>query len=130
LRRPRVGLLLAALAAGPRAGSGSPVRFRRAPCHLLCGPPRRHLARRLRDGSGRPMNNLELAAHWVRGRETLPRYLILGMTNLCNSKCVTCFYWDHLNVNRHLEMSLDDYSRALADLPSLYSVVLTGGEPT
>jgi MoaA/NifB/PqqE/SkfB family radical SAM enzyme len=52
------------------------------------------------------------------------------MTNLCNSKCVTCFYWDHLNVNRHLEMSLEDYRRALADLGSLYSVVLTGGEPT
>ena len=51
------------------------------------------------------MNKLELAVHWLRGRDTLPRYLILGMTNLCNSKCVTCFYWDHLNVNRHLEMS-------------------------
>ena len=76
------------------------------------------------------MNRLELAAHWVRGRETLPRYLILGMTNLCNSKCVTCFYWDHLNVNRHLEMRLEEYDRALADLGSLYSVVLTGGEPT
>ncbi|MEX0880078.1 MAG: radical SAM protein [Thermoanaerobaculia bacterium] len=76
------------------------------------------------------MNNLELAAHWLRGRETLPRYLILGMTNLCNSKCVTCFYWDHLNVNRHLEMQLEEYDRALADLGSLYSVVLTGGEPT
>ncbi len=76
------------------------------------------------------MKNLELAAHWVRGRETLPRYLILGMTNLCNSKCVTCFYWDHLNVNRHLEMKLEEYDRALADLGALYSVVLTGGEPT
>jgi MoaA/NifB/PqqE/SkfB family radical SAM enzyme len=76
------------------------------------------------------MNHLELAAHWLRGRETLPRYLILGMTNLCNSKCVTCFYWDHLNVNRHLELRLEEYDRALADLPSLYSVVLTGGEPT
>ena len=76
------------------------------------------------------MTELGLATQWLRGRRTLPRYLILGMTNLCNSKCVTCFYWDHLNVNRHLEMSLDDYSRALADLPSLYSVVLTGGEPT
>ena len=54
------------------------------------------------------MNNLELAAHWLRGRDTLPRYLILGMTNLCNSKCVTCFYWDHLNVNRHLELKLED----------------------
>ena len=67
---------------------------------------------------------------WVRGRDTLPRYLILGMTNLCNSKCVTCFYWEHLNVNRHLEMSLEEYDRALADLGELYSVVLTGGEPT
>ena len=76
------------------------------------------------------MNSLELAAHWLRGRETLPRYLILGMTNLCNSKCVTCFYWDHLNVNRHLELSVEEYDRALADLPALYSVVLTGGEPT
>lgn len=76
------------------------------------------------------MNSAALAAHWVRGRETLPRYLILGMTNLCNSKCVTCFYWDHLNVNRHLEMSLSDYDRALSDLGALYSVVLTGGEPT
>ena len=76
------------------------------------------------------MRNLALAAHWLRGRETLPRYLILGMTNLCNSKCVTCFYWDHLNVNRNLEMTLEEYDRALADLPSLYSVVLTGGEPT
>lgn len=76
------------------------------------------------------MNQLELAAHWLRGRETLPRYLILGMTNLCNSKCVTCFYWDHLNVNRHLEMQLEEYDRALEDLGSLYSVVLTGGEPT
>jgi MoaA/NifB/PqqE/SkfB family radical SAM enzyme len=52
------------------------------------------------------------------------------MTNLCNSKCVTCFYWDHLNVNRHLEMTLEEYDHALADLPSLYSIVLTGGEPT
>ena len=69
------------------------------------------------------MNPAVLAAHWVRGRETLPRYLILGMTNLCNSKCVTCFYWDHLNVNRHLEMRLDEYDRALSDLGSLYSVV-------
>ncbi len=76
------------------------------------------------------MNNLSLAAHWLRGRETLPRYLILGMTNLCNSKCVTCFYWDHLNVNRHLEMTLEEYDRALSDLGSLFSVVLTGGEPT
>ncbi|HLN59578.1 MAG TPA: radical SAM protein [Thermoanaerobaculia bacterium] len=76
------------------------------------------------------MRTLDLAAHWVRGRQTLPRYLILGMTNLCNSRCVTCFYWDHLNVNRHLEMKLEEYDRALADLPSLYSVVLTGGEPT
>lgn len=76
------------------------------------------------------MKELGLAGQWLRGRRTLPRYLILGMTNLCNSRCVTCFYWDHLNVNRHLEMSLEDYSRALADLPSLYSVVLTGGEPT
>ncbi len=76
------------------------------------------------------MRSLELAAHWLRGRETLPRYLILGMTNLCNSRCVTCFYWDHLNVNRHLELQLEEYDRALADLPSLYSVVLTGGEPT
>lgn len=76
------------------------------------------------------MNRLPLAAHWLRGRDTLPRYLILGMTNLCNSKCVTCFYWDHLNVNRHLELTLEEYERALSDLPSLYSVVLTGGEPT
>jgi MoaA/NifB/PqqE/SkfB family radical SAM enzyme len=76
------------------------------------------------------MRNLALAAHWLRGRETLPRYLILGMTNLCNSKCVTCFYWDHLNVNRNLELTLEEYDRALADLSSLYSVVLTGGEPT
>jgi MoaA/NifB/PqqE/SkfB family radical SAM enzyme len=76
------------------------------------------------------VKELALASQWVRSRRTLPRYLILGMTNLCNSKCVTCFYWDHLNVNRHLEMSLADYDRALADLPSLYSVVLTGGEPT
>ena len=76
------------------------------------------------------MNPVTLGAHWFRGRETLPRYLILGMTNLCNSKCVTCFYWDHLNVNRHLEMRLEDYDRALADLGDLYSVVLTGGEPT
>lgn len=76
------------------------------------------------------MNSLALAAHWVRGRETLPRYLILGMTNLCNSRCVTCFYWDHLNVNRHLELTLEEYDRSLADLGSLYSVVLTGGEPT
>jgi MoaA/NifB/PqqE/SkfB family radical SAM enzyme len=76
------------------------------------------------------VRTVDLTAHWVRGRETLPRYLILGMTNLCNSRCVTCFYWDHLNVNRHLEMKLEEYDRALADLPSLYSVVLTGGEPT
>jgi MoaA/NifB/PqqE/SkfB family radical SAM enzyme len=43
---------------------------------------------------------------------------------------VTCFYWDHLNVNRHLELSLEEYDRSLADLGELYSVVLTGGEPT
>ena len=76
------------------------------------------------------MRSLRLAEYWLNGREMLPRYLILGMTNLWNSKCVTCFYWDHLNVNRHLELTLEEYDRALADLPALYSIVLTGGEPT
>ena len=56
------------------------------------------------------MNELVLASQWLKGRRTLPRYLILGMTNLCNSKCVTCFYWDHLNVNRHLEMSFNPWN--------------------
>lgn len=52
------------------------------------------------------------------------------MTNRCNSRCATCFYWEHLNVNRQLEMTLEEYDRALSDLGDLYSVVLTGGEPT
>src|SRR5207244_1038772 len=116
------------LAAGPDPLSGGAVRVRNPSSDVLRGAGRRDRPRG-RDRGG-AMNNLELAAHWLRGRETLPRYLILGMTNLCNSKCVTCFYWDHLNVNRHLEMQLEEYDRALADLPSLYSVVLTGGEPT
>src|SRR5262249_46883761 len=116
-----------------------PIRLRPSPLDVLRGAPRGD-----RKGSGRrgpddpvpagpdaerSVRSLDLAAHWVRGRETLPRYLILGMTNLCNPRCVPCFSWAPLNVTRPLEMRLEESARALAALPSLYSVVLTGGEP-
>jgi MoaA/NifB/PqqE/SkfB family radical SAM enzyme len=67
---------------------------------------------------------------WGSGRETLPSYLILGTTNRCNAKCGTCFYSGHLNRNGEKEMRFDEYERALEELGTISTAVLSGGEPS
>ena len=76
------------------------------------------------------MRAARVVSQWVAGRETLPGYLILGTTNRCNSRCVTCFYSENLNRNSERELSYEEYERSLHDLGRISSVVLTGGEPT
>ena len=57
------------------------------------------------------------------------RFAKLKVTNNCNSRCVTCDYWQHKFRN---ELTLDEMRTVLGDLRSLgvVEVMFTGGEPT
>jgi MoaA/NifB/PqqE/SkfB family radical SAM enzyme len=57
------------------------------------------------------------------------RFAKVKVTNNCNSRCITCDYWQHKFTN---ELTLDEIRAVLRDLRSLgvAEVMFTGGEPT
>lgn len=65
----------------------------------------------------------------VRRRGMKPVYLILGLTYDCNSFCRTCFNWEELRKDKHLELSFEEIEKTLAPLDDLLFVVMSGGEP-
>lgn len=57
------------------------------------------------------------------------RYAKIKPTNNCNSKCITCSYWERQHTG---ELTLQEIQAALADLRAVGTeeVMFTGGEPT
>ena len=60
-------------------------------------------------------------------RQRTPVHLILFVTDQCNAKCVTCFYWENLNQGESLQPEhIENISRSLGRLLWLD---ISGGEP-
>jgi len=63
-------------------------------------------------------------------RRSYPFYsLIFQVTNICNSRCVTCFNWKILNKDTDKEMTLSEIDQFTKKLGNLRIVTLGGGEP-
>jgi MoaA/NifB/PqqE/SkfB family radical SAM enzyme len=74
------------------------------------------------------MNKFAFSKHILIKRRVLPIYLIFGVTNACNSRCLTCFNWQLTDAEKD-ELSLDEIEKIVASMPhTLLTLVLTGGE--
>jgi MoaA/NifB/PqqE/SkfB family radical SAM enzyme len=74
------------------------------------------------------MSKLRYIRNIVDKRRTLPLYLIFGITNVCNSRCLTCFNWQQTDSAKD-ELSLDKITKIASSLSSpLLTLVFTGGE--
>lgn len=58
----------------------------------------------------------------------LPNSLVFIVTSRCNSKCRTCWYWDHLNKSRN-ELSLYEIEKISKSFGYIFNLLITGGEP-
>ncbi|MBN1516928.1 radical SAM protein [Candidatus Sumerlaeota bacterium] len=57
------------------------------------------------------------------------KVLTIFITNRCNARCETCFYWQELN-NQSQDLTLDEYRQIQAKLPPYQDILISGGEPT
>lgn len=55
--------------------------------------------------------------------------LIFQVTNICNSRCITCFNWKILNKNIKKELTLEEIDRFTKKIGNLNIVTIGGGEP-
>jgi MoaA/NifB/PqqE/SkfB family radical SAM enzyme len=60
-------------------------------------------------------------------RNPLPDHCILFVTERCNSRCATCFFWRSLNVGN--ELSLAELEKVACSIGRLTWLDLSGGEP-
>ena len=60
-----------------------------------------------------------------------PRFKVLTVlvTNICNAKCGTCFYWQNLNTPVDA-LSLDEYQQIANKIDYFETLLIGGGEPT
>lgn len=58
-----------------------------------------------------------------------PVYLLNFVTNSCNAACDHCFYWESLNTNKRLELSVEEHSKVAKSLGSMFQITFTGGSP-
>ncbi|MBK7666569.1 MAG: radical SAM protein [Sphingobacteriaceae bacterium] len=58
-----------------------------------------------------------------------PIYLLNFVTNSCNAACDHCFYWEELNTEKNLELSVQEHSKVAKSLGPLFQVTFTGGSP-
>ncbi len=67
----------------------------------------------------------------LRNLRRKPRFdvLTLFVTNRCNARCATCFYWQELN-SPIANLSLEEYQAIAASMPPFEKLLLSGGEPT
>jgi MoaA/NifB/PqqE/SkfB family radical SAM enzyme len=74
------------------------------------------------------MSNLAFLKYTCVKRRTLPIYLIFGVTNVCDARCLTCFNWQLTNGKKE-ELSLDEIDKTMSSMHhTLLTLVLTGGE--
>lgn len=57
------------------------------------------------------------------------RVLTLFVTNLCNARCETCFYWMHLNDAEKTNLSVEQLRQVAATMPQFPALLVSGGEP-
>lgn len=55
--------------------------------------------------------------------------LTIFVTNRCNAKCGTCFYWQNLNTPTDA-LQMEDYARIAESTPLVPNILFSGGEPT
>src|SRR3989338_79403 len=71
---------------------------------------------------------LKYSKYIIRKSNTLPIYLILEVTSLCNSKCLTCFNWKKTDYDKEKKLSLHDLEKISQGMKGLLWLALTGGE--
>lgn len=57
------------------------------------------------------------------------RVLTMFVTNVCNARCETCFYWMHLNDPDKNNLSLEQIDRVATSMPGFDHLLVSGGEP-
>ncbi|HNY27041.1 MAG TPA: radical SAM protein [Candidatus Sumerlaeota bacterium] len=67
----------------------------------------------------------------LRNLRRKPRFdvLTLFVTNRCNARCATCFYWRELNAPID-NLTLEEYRTIATSMPPFEKLLLSGGEPT
>lgn len=74
------------------------------------------------------MSKLKFARYCLTKRRALPIYLIFGVTNVCNARCMSCFAWRQTDSPRE-DLSLEEIERTVASMRHhILTLVLTGGE--
>ncbi|MCB2153781.1 radical SAM protein [bacterium] len=51
------------------------------------------------------------------------------ITTVCNARCETCFYWQHLNDPDANNLTLDEITRIARGMPNFPHLLISGGEP-
>ncbi|MFH1444877.1 MAG: radical SAM protein [Nanoarchaeota archaeon] len=64
----------------------------------------------------------------IKNHLNTPSFLILFVTDRCNSKCKHCFNWKTLNPAKD-ELSLSEIDSLARQLPNLETLAISGGEP-
>lgn len=72
------------------------------------------------------MNYLRIA--FIKHYLKTPVFLILFVTDFCNSRCRHCFNWKTLNPSIN-ELSLSEIKSLAKELPNLETLAISGGEP-
>jgi MoaA/NifB/PqqE/SkfB family radical SAM enzyme len=57
------------------------------------------------------------------------RVLTMFVTNVCNARCETCFYWMHLNDADKKNLSVDQLRQLARTMPDFPHLLVSGGEP-
>jgi len=72
---------------------------------------------------------LKLFLRYLFGRSNPFYDLIFQATNVCNSRCITCFNWKILNKKIEKELTLDEIDKFTKKIGSLDTAGIGGGEP-
>lgn len=64
----------------------------------------------------------------VKNHLKTPVFLILFITDRCNSRCKHCFNWSTLNSSKN-ELSLSEIESIAKQIPTLETLAISGGEP-
>ena len=57
------------------------------------------------------------------------KVLTFFITTVCNAKCETCFYWQHLNDPEANNLTLDEITQIARGMPNFPHLLVSGGEP-
>lgn len=72
---------------------------------------------------------IQYTKYLFKKSNTLPIYLILDVTSLCNSKCLMCFNWEKTELKKEMRLSLEELEKISSSMGNLFWLALGGGEP-